>query len=264
LQTSPFTRSIHIIQETTTDMFSWHIHFYFFCQPFFLLLGGLIAFLSAPNLGIREPAWDHLAPQVTNISLLLFRYVCITFSDSSKWFSLYTATEQAIFKSACSTWHFALPCYPSSLSTAERQRSWCCSEPKNAQESKSPPQISPRPLPFGRAASGRKEEIKLDAASTLLDERSWQKARATKQETWNALGSHGMAWINHKANYFFRIARWISQETKFLFISHHDQKLGGFNIVIKNRQWNQIFILIISVQCRIHVCIREIVFNTTF
>lgn len=59
---------------------------------------------------------------------------------------------------------------------------------------------------------------------------------------------------------FFRIARCSSKETKFLFISHHlhAPKLWGesakisFTVGIKNII--QIFIFIISVQCRIHVC----------
>lgn len=36
-------------------------------------------------------------------------------------FSLFIATECVIFKSSCSTLHFALQSYPSSLFTAERQ-----------------------------------------------------------------------------------------------------------------------------------------------
>lgn len=71
MQTSPFTRSIHILLEAATDMISFSIHLYFFSQPFFLLLGGSIAILSAPNLGIRMCACDHPAPQTANISLII-------------------------------------------------------------------------------------------------------------------------------------------------------------------------------------------------
>lgn len=63
LQTSPFTRSIHILQEATTDMISSCIYLYFFSQPFFLLLGDFIAILSAPNLSIRLCACYHIVPQ---------------------------------------------------------------------------------------------------------------------------------------------------------------------------------------------------------
>lgn len=75
LQTSPFTRSIHILQEATTDMISCCIHLYFFSQPFFLLLGDFIAVLSATNLGIKVCACDHLAPQITNVSIIIL--VCM-------------------------------------------------------------------------------------------------------------------------------------------------------------------------------------------
>lgn len=81
LQTSPFTRSIHILQKATTDMISYCIHLYFFSQPFFLLLGDFVAMLSAPNLGIRLCASYHLAPQITSISIIIL--VCIYCSMSN-------------------------------------------------------------------------------------------------------------------------------------------------------------------------------------
>lgn len=137
---------------------------------------------------------------------------CFTCSDLPFWFSLVIATEHSIFKSACFKSQLALQCYPSSLFTAEQQWGWYCFEPKNMlQESKSPPWISPVPLPFGKAASGRNDEIQSDAASIVLDGRCWQEDRAAK---WGNLKCLGKSWdaldqIQSKS-LFFRIARWSS------------------------------------------------------
>lgn len=133
---------------------------------------------------------------------------CFIWQDSITWFSLSIATVHAIFKSTCSASRFALQyaiqpyCSLQSGSEADAALKQTNKQTKNhatrEQESS---------LDFSNAfalweRSFWKEEIQLGAASIFLDGRPWQEARDAKMETWNAFGSHGMAWIKRRANYF--------------------------------------------------------------
>lgn len=85
----------------------------------------------------------------------LGRWGCCTCSDSPISLPLFIATEYVIFKSDCSTMYFTLQCYLSLLQSSSKADA-ALNEKNMLQESKTPPWISPMPLPFGRAAYRRK------------------------------------------------------------------------------------------------------------
>lgn len=109
----------------------------------------------------------------------LGRWGCFTCSDSPISLPLFIATEYVIFKSACSTIYFALQCYLSLLQSSSKA-DVALNEKTCYKRARVLPGFLQCLCPLGEQLLGGRGEIQLDAASILLDERSWQEARAAK------------------------------------------------------------------------------------